>query len=196
MALLGLPDDPAKQRLLLIGVIPLVGLFAYWYFFHSGYTQDMEAEQARLENLETRNAQARARAPQSVELEERLAVLERHMERLEQLVPRGEEVSALLNTISERANQIGVRIVQFTPGRTERQAHYNLRTFQLTVVGEYHDIGRFLAEIGSLPRIISPVRLSLLPVSAQSDDLQASFMIETYVLPELGSAEEGTATSE
>jgi type IV pilus assembly protein PilO len=188
MALLGLPDDPAKQRLVLIGLVPLVGLAAYWYFLHGGYQQELTAAETRLETLEIRNAQARARAPESQQLEERLEVYERHIERLEELVPKREEVSQLLNTISERADQIGVSIIQFTPGGTDRLPHYNRRTFQMTVSGGYHDIGRFLSEIGSLPRIITPISLRLLPSTGQdaTEELVASFLIETYVLREPG----------
>lgn len=183
---LGLPDDPVQQRRLLIGVVPLLALFGYWYALHGNYVEELEAMETRLEALETQNALARARAPQSRQLEERLAQFERHIERLEALVPRNEEVSQLLNTISQRADQIGVTIARFNPGDTDTGMHYNRRTFQMTVQGGYHEIGRFLSEIGSLPRIITPIDLSLIPYTRNGDGetLQGSFLIETYVLPE------------
>lgn len=186
MALLGLPDDPVQQRRLLIGIVPLLLLFGYWYFLHPGYVEEADSLQTRLERLEASNAQARALAPQSRRLEERLTDLERHIGRLEALVPRSEEVSRLLATISERADQIGVEVARFTPGQTDRGTHYNRRTFEMTVLGGYHDIGRFLAEIGSLDRIITPIGLSVIPNDIRSDEqvLEASFLIETYVLPD------------
>jgi type IV pilus assembly protein PilO len=183
---LGLPDDPGQQRRLLIGLIPLVLVVGYWYFLHNGYVEELQGMQARLEQLEASNAQARMRAPQSRQLEERLAQFERHIERLERLVPRGEEVSRLLNTISERADQIGINVARFTPGPTDNRVHYNRRTFELTVHGSYHEIGRFLSAIGSLPRIITPIELSITPhqLDGEAPQLEASFTIETYVLPE------------
>lgn len=183
---LGLPEDPAQQKRLLIGLIPLLALFGYWYFLHGGYVEELEAMETRLENLEARNAQARARAPQSRQLEERLVVFERHITRLEELVPRNEEVSQLLNTISQRADQIGVTVARFTPGRTDPGTHYNRRSFELTVQGEYHEVAHFLTEIGSLPRIITPTDVSIIPYTRRGDGelLQASFRIETYVLPD------------
>lgn len=183
---LGLPDDPAQQQRLLIGIIPLVLLFGYWYFLHDGYVQEVEAMQTRLERLEASNSRARALAPQSRRLEERLVELEQHMARLEQLVPRSEEVSRLLATISERADQIGVEVARFNPGDTNRSAYYNRRTFQMAVLGSYHDIARFLASIGSLNRIITPIDLNVVPnnIRREEQTLQASFLIETYVLPD------------
>lgn len=187
MALLGLPDDPAKQKRLLIGILPLLVLGAYWYFLHGDYRTEVDTMETRLERLETRNAQARARAPQSLELEERLERFERHVVRLEQLVPRSEEVSQLLNQIHQRAQQAGVDVARFTPGRTDPGPHYNRRTFEMTVVGSYHQIARFLSEVGSLPRIITPTDLRLTTSRAtrrEGTTLEASFRIETYVIPD------------
>lgn len=191
---LGLPEDPGQQRRLLIGALPLLALFAYWYFLHPGYVQELEAMETRVETLEARNAQARLRAPQSRELEERLVMFERHIVRLEELVPRNEEVSQLLNTISQRADQIGVTVARFTPGQATAGTHYTRRTFEMTVHGEYHEIGRFLSEIGSLSRIMAPSELDMVPYTRQGTQLlQASFLLETYVLPEPGAAEAGGA---
>lgn len=187
MALLGLPDDPAKQKRLVIGALPLLVLAAYAYFLHPGYRAEVDGMQTRLERLETRNAQARARAPESLALEERLQQFERHVVRLEQLVPRSEEVSQLLNQIHQRAQQAGVEVARFTPGRTDPGPHYNRRTFEMTVLGSYHDIARFLSEVGSLPRIITPTNLRVITNNVARDDgptLEASFRIETYVLPD------------
>jgi type IV pilus assembly protein PilO len=140
-------------------------------------------------------------APQSRRLEERLTELERHIDRLEELVPRGEEVSGLLDRINERAGEIGVELARFAPGNTDRGNFYNRRTFEMVVHGHYHDIARFLAEIGSLSRIITPLDLSVVPYTLRGrpqtqqnqtgQQLEATFLIETYVLPE--GAESGGA---
>lgn len=186
---LGLPDDPAKQKRLFLGMLPFLLLGAYWYFLHGDYTQQVEVMQTRLERLETSNHQARLREPQSRELEQRLEQFERHIVRLEQLVPRSEEVSQLLNQIHQRALQAGVEVARFTPGTTDQGPHYNRRIFEMTVIGPYHDIGRFLTEVGSLPRIITPTELRLITNTVRTgrDDgpmLEAAFRIETYVLPD------------
>jgi type IV pilus assembly protein PilO len=201
MALFGLPDDPARQKRIALGVLPLLILGAYWYFLHGDYTQEVDQMQTRLERLETRNAQARQREPESRQLEARLEQFERHIVRLEQLVPRSEEVSQLLNQIHQRAQQVGVEVARFTPGRSDPGPHYNRRVFDMTVVGSYHQIGRFLTEVGSLPRIITPTELRMVTntVRPGRDDgplLEASFRIETYVLPDAAQrAAAGQATA-
>lgn len=185
---LGLPDDPAQQKRLLIGVLPLLLLFAYWYFLHGDYRQEVTSMQTRLERVESMNVTARARSAQGRELEERLQQFEQHIDRLEDLVPRSEEVSQLLNQVHQRAEQVGVEVAAFRPGSTTTGEHYNRRAFELTVLGSYHNIGRLLADIGSLPRIITPVNFEVTPLNevdrSGAQRLEAAFDLETYVLPE------------
>jgi Tfp pilus assembly protein PilO len=186
----GLPDDPAKQKRIAIGILPILLLAGYVYFLHGDYTEEVERMDTRLERLEAANARARIREPQSLALEERLEQFERHIVRLEQLVPRSEEVSQLLDQIHQRALQVGVDVARFNPGRTDSGPHYNRRVFEMTVFGSYHDIARFLTEVGSLPRIITPTEFRMIPNSIRTDrdglTLEASFRIETYVLPDGG----------
>ena len=60
----------------------------------------------------------------------------------------------------------------------------------MTVVGEYHAVGRFLTEIASLRRIVTPkqIDISLYPQPETRpylvSPIVATFRIETYVLPD------------
>ena len=60
----------------------------------------------------------------------------------------------------------------------------------MTVVGEYHDVGRFLTAVASLSRIVTPVQVDVTiygqPQSRPDMEfpVEATFRIETYVLPE------------
>lgn len=183
---LGLPSDPAQQKRLLIGLLPLLIVFGYWYLLHRGYETELEGMQTRVANLERNNANARARSTEGRALEERLARFERHIDRLEELVPRGEEVPQILNQIHQRAEQVGVEVAVFRPGQSTVGPHYTRSSFELTVYGTYHNIGRLLADIGSLPRIITPMDLELSPRNqldrSGQQRLEASFNIVTYVL--------------
>jgi len=64
------------------------------------------------------------------------------------------------------------------------------RSYEMNAIGDYHNVARFLAEIASLPRIVTPVELTVEPFQQPTlyPELEApvlaSFRIETYVLPE------------
>jgi type IV pilus assembly protein PilO len=193
-----LPQDPAKQKQLLIGLLPLLLLLAFYYLLHLPRTEEIEQREARLEELETKNNVAAAIAQRGgPELERRLAIYEQHIQRLEQLIPTAEEVPRLLNSVTSRAQAVGVELTAYRPAGDEAGEHYSRRVYEISVLGSYHDIGGFLAEIGSLERIITPTSVTLLPQPAETRDgsqrLLASFRIETYVLPELGPATPDTA---
>ncbi|HKJ93782.1 MAG TPA: type 4a pilus biogenesis protein PilO [Longimicrobiales bacterium] len=183
-----LPSDPKEQRKLLIGMLPLLALGAYWYFYHGKLTTQVEAMQSRLTTLQTQNEVARARASRGgKELEQRLAEYQTQINRLEQLVPRKEEVPGLLHELAQHAEATGVELARLTPQDEQAGPLYHRQTYDIVVYGPYHEIGRFLTDIGSLPRIITPIDLSLKDRKEKDDNgnemLEASFQIETYILP-------------
>ena len=183
-----LPSDPKQQQKLLIGLIPLLLLIGYWYFFHGAKAEEVDTMRVRLESLEQNNATARAIASQgsSEDLARRLELYEEHMHRLEQLIPSGEEVPDLLNMIATRAEGTRVQLALMRPEQDVASEFYRRVTYELGVIGTYHRIGEFLAEVGSLPRIVTPIDLRLRRRGDSPHELEASFRIETYILPRPG----------
>lgn len=183
-----LPSDPQAQKRLLLVIAPLVLLGLYWFFHHDPKTVELGELEQRYEALEASNATARIRAQHGGrELEQRLAIYEEHIRRLEELVPRSEEVPELLYDLTLRARENGVELALLSPDQEERGVYYTLNTYNIAVYGTYHDIGRYMAAIGSLPRIVTPYGLRIQPHREQGQTegvrLQAEFQIKTYVLP-------------
>jgi type IV pilus assembly protein PilO len=196
-----MPQDPAKQKQILFGLLPLLALFVFYYYVHSPRTLEIEEHEIRLQTLEQKNTVAQGIAARSgPELEQRLAIYEQHMERLEQLIPRREEVPGLLNSVTLRAQDAGVDLAGYRPASEEAGAHYSRQVYEINVLGSFHNVGSFLSQIGSLPRIITPTSLNLsVQQGAETRDgsqkLLASFRIETYVLPEPGDLQDDTVTA-
>lgn len=183
-----LPSDPQQQKKLLIGVLPLLLLFCYWYFYHGQQQEEVAALEQRFEQLDAKNAAARARAQQGgPELEKKLALYEAQIIRLEELVPRREEVPQLLHDLALRAQENGVELARMRPNEESTGAYYTLQTYDLAVLGGYHNVGRFLTAVGSLPRIVTPYDLKVQPRTERDRSgatvVQAEFRIKTYVLP-------------
>jgi len=183
-----LPADPKQRKRLALGLAPLLLAGAYWHFVHQGARAEIAELEARLETLRTKNAAARALAAKAgPELEKKLALYEQHMVRLEQLIPNSEEVPELLHAMTLRAQEAGVELALMRPQIDEAGPYYRRQTYEMSVIGAYHDIGRFLAAVGSLPRIVTPIDLKL--TSRKETDrrgrmrLEAQFRIQTYVLP-------------
>ncbi len=185
------PSDPKQRNAMLVGVGLLLALYPFNAFWYADQTAEVEELQARLETLETQNRRAQVTAARGGgDLEELMALYERHVSKLEELIPAAEEVPALIDDISERARRTRVEMASLIPEPAEAGAFYTRTSYQMVVVGEYHSVGRFLTDIASLSRIVTPVEVdvSLYSQPTNYPDLEspitASFRIETYVLPD------------
>ena len=170
---------------LLLLVIP----FSMYYLDPRQAENDEVAD--RVESLDIQNRQAGViLARGGADLEERMALYERHVARLEELIPAQEEVPVLLDDIQARARVRDVQVQGLEPEPTESAGPYNQTGYQMSVVGEYHDVARFLTDIASLSRIVTPVQVEIEPYAQAQNfpemesPVLATFRIETYVLPD------------
>ena len=186
-----IPDDPKQQKALMAIAVSLLVLYlanAYWY---SGEIETIEAEEERVENLAAQNRRAQALAISAGRgLEDRMALIERHVAELEQLIPSSEEVASVVNQMSQVARDVGVSEPSIRPEAVVQGEVYAQQAFQIRVLGEYHDVGRFLAGLASLPRIITPSDLQLVPFTDPSGTMgfdapvEVNFRIQTYLAPD------------
>lgn len=189
------PADPKQRNALIIGVFLLALIYPFHSFWYKGKREEVTAMQTRLETLEDQNRRAQVMAARGGgDLEERLALYERQVGKLEELIPAAEEVAGLLDDISVRAVRAGVEVARMIPEPPEPGAFYTKTSYEMGVVGEYHAVAAFLAEVASLPRIVTPmdVEIELFQSPDQFPDyespIQVTFRIETYVLPEAAPA--------
>jgi type IV pilus assembly protein PilO len=185
-----IPEEQHKRVALMVGLLALAVLYLAHTYWYTPTAERIDRLQARVTQLEDSNRRAQIIAARGgEELEQRLAVYERHVARLEQLIPAGEEVPALLNAIAMEAQRVRVNLESWQPEPSQPGQFYTRESYEMTVTGEYHDVGRFLTAIASLPRIITPVdlRLSMATGPSPREDVQnpvsAQFRIRTYVLP-------------
>ncbi len=110
------------------------------------------------------------------------------VEIMRQLVPTGNEVPALLASVSTAARRVGLDVSSFAPDGVVQGDQFDTYKFRLSVVGPYHKIGDFLTNVGELRRIVAPINLVLAFAPAQTRNidpsvrmLTATFDIQTYV---------------
>jgi type IV pilus assembly protein PilO len=190
-----IPDDP-RQRTALVAAILAIGLFyLFWSYWYAPAKTELDQLTSRLEQLEANNRRAQlAAARGGADLEARLAVYERHVEQLEQLIPQSEEVPALLNAIAAEARRANLNrgdIAVMRPEPDQAGAFYTQHSYAIEVIGDYHDVGRFLTAVASLSRIITPVDMEIVPFQGDRSVLdpeleapvRARFRIQTFILP-------------
>ena len=185
-----MPEEPKQKNALLVAILAIAGLYFFNTYIIAPKTEQAETLEARLEVLENQNRRAQIIATRGgAELEARLALYESHIEQLEKLIPRDEEVSDLLLAISMEERRNGVEVTLMRPEPMEAGSFYDRWSYELGVQGEYHNVGAFLASIASLERIIASVDMEIIeaprnPSSPKEESgmVQARFRIQTYVV--------------
>jgi type IV pilus assembly protein PilO len=110
---------------------------------------------------------------------------------LRRLVPERNEVPNLLDDISSRSKIRGVTLSQVVPQAPEPgPAPFDTYKYNMSVIGNYDQIGAFLADVASLQRIIVPYDLSIAAATSSAAKvlgdstevlLEAKFQVRTYV---------------
>lgn len=183
-----------EQTLIGIAILSFVLLGAFWYFMYSPKAASLSALELRVDSLETANKQARTDLARG-SVDSLRASVARDREALKvmtRLVPTRNEVPGLLEDISTAARRVGLDLASVEPMPVIPGDDFDTHRYKISVIGGYHELGRFLSNVGSLQRIVAPVALEMKPFAAQGQVrarrptggrsiLDSNFQIQTYV---------------
>ena len=189
---------PKNQRdqvmvLLVVVAVALVGL--YYAYVWSPKADVLADLKSHVDSLDMSNQRAKAElAKGNVEqLRAEAAKLQENLEVMRQLVPTSNEVPALLEQVSTAARRVGLDLATVKPQPVIEGDQFDTYRYSVAVIGDYHALGEFLANVGSLTRIVAPVNLALSPFGGSAADqrkkalknnnsvLDSRFELQTYV---------------
>jgi len=194
MALLPKNQRDQVMVLLIIVAVALIGL--YYAYVYSPKADVLTGLQSHVDSLDMNNQRAKAELAKGnvEELRVEAAKLQASLEVMRQLVPTSNEVPALLEQVSTAARRVGLDLATVKPQPVIEGEVFDTYRYQLAVIGDYHALGEFLTNVGSLTRIVAPVNLALAPLTngaaldqrkkAQKNNnsvLDSRFEIQTYV---------------
>ena len=78
-------------------------------------------------------------------------------------LPNKTEVAALLVDISQQGLGAGLEFVLFQPGKEQPADFYIELPIRITVVGQYHEFGKFISGVSDLPRIVTNHNVKIKP---------------------------------
>lgn len=182
-----------EQSLAGLGGAAVLLLAAYWYFLYQPKAAELTATEIHVDSLDRKNQQAKADiATGSLQkLRAQSAEYEQSLRVMRQLVPRSNEVPALLEDISTAARRVGLDLATVEPMPVLPGEQFDTYRYKLAVIGGYHPVGQFLSNVGSLNRIIAPVTMTikLHPVADKTKArvrkgeslIDTQFQVQTYV---------------
>lgn len=187
-----LPTSQRDQIKLVSGFAAVALAVAYYMYPYSARNEQLALDSARVAALEDANQKA-AREFASGSIDEMRAQTAQNRSALtvmRRLVPTSNEVPALLEEVSTAARRAGLDVGGVTPEPVIPGDRYDTYRYTVTIIGGYHQFGEFLANVGSLARIVAPVNFSIIATTpgrpraiktADKDALASTITLQTYV---------------
>src|SRR2546425_4101088 len=187
-----LPQDRQSQVMLLIFVAALAGAYFFWTDWAQPTAVKISAANSETDSLQVIIDKAKQDlASGTVEdLRRKVEQYQALLGVMRRLVPEKNEVPALIDDISTRWKVRGVTIGGFEPLAVESAQPFDNYRYRLEILGHYDQLGEFLSDIASLPRIVVPQDVVLKPAQQQAQKvlgdtlgalLEAQFVIRTFV---------------
>lgn len=180
--------SPALQKLLL-AILLAGGALGVFYFTHLvpfGFVNSNEKLAALKGDYERKSselARARASVADLPRFEAEYDQLHQRWELASELLPTDRQLSTMLRKITLAGQQTGVSFVLFRPGGNRPAEYHTELPVQISVQGNYHDVGAFLAELANMRRIVTVSNLKLTSVTKQGDGTTlADFTASAYSL--------------
>jgi len=186
-----LPTRQRDQILLMVIVLSLGAIGGYFMYMFGDKSQEISTLEIHVAALDTMNANVQKDIKSGAfdRARKEAARFERDLRVLDQLVPKTNEVPALLDQVSTAARRAGLELQDVAPAGPQPGEEFDTYKYKVGVVGGYHEVAQFLTNIATLDRIVAPMNLDLIVTQAKGEKraksgeslLDAKFDIQTYV---------------
>jgi type IV pilus assembly protein PilO len=186
-----LPQNPRDQRLVFVGLLALALAGVYQQLYWTPKQDELKKTEEQVATLDSLNKIAKLEVAKgsAAKMKQEADEYARQLIALRRLVPTSNEVPPLLESISSAARHAGLEISEVAPDGVVEGDQFDTYKYKLGVVGPFHQVGEFLTNIGSLPRMIAPINVSLIPTNRTGENrpkkgeqfLDVKFGVLTYV---------------
>jgi type IV pilus assembly protein PilO len=152
---------PRYQRITIS--IVLLGLIAggFFYFLYLPKHQELKNLQKKHQALQKDLKEDRKIAKNLNKYRNDYKQMKKELDRALKELPEKKDIPVLLTTVSSLAKDNGLDVLRFKPGKESPKGFYASVPVRLTIVGNYHEIGRFFASVGNLSRIVNVNNLKM-----------------------------------
>ena len=190
-----LPTKQRDQIMVLVSVAVIALTATYFMYVWQPKQAELSDLQTHVDTVEALNRKAKAEIAKGsiAQLKKQAEDMARNLEVMRNLVPTSNEVPALLEQVSTAARRVGLDLATVKPQPVIEGDQFDTYRYSVAVIGDYHALGEFLANVGSLTRIVAPVNLALSPFGGGAADqrkkalknnnsvLDSRFELQTYV---------------
>ncbi len=153
------PQDPGMwpvaPRVVVALCLLVLTVAAFWWFDWQEQVETLEARRA--EEVQLRDSWV-TKKRQAVNLDEhrrQLAEIDRQFGALLKQLPNRAEMDSLLSDINQAGLGRGLQFELFKPGADVIKEFYAEMPIDVRLTGVYHDLGEFVADLASMPRVVT-----------------------------------------
>lgn len=184
MAGLSLNRLPIAGKIGLGAVICLLLGVGYYVVFHTDVAARTDRERAKTAQLDTELAQVKQSQASYFADRDELAMRLQKQRELNKVLPTDTEAATFLSAIQSVSNISGIDLKAWNPMEEIAQTFYAKVPMRLQLTGRFHQIAKFLYEVGKQDRIINMENLELSDPKVEGEDvvLKASCLATTFHL--------------
>jgi type IV pilus assembly protein PilO len=168
----------------------------YWVILFTDISSKIESTARKAGEMQAELArQQQAQASYLVDRDELVMRQQRERE-LNKVLPADSEAAAFLSSIQQVSNVSGIDLKGWRPEEEKAQAFFAKVPMSLELVGKFHQVAKFMYEIGRLDRIINVENIEMTDPVVQGDDvvLKVKCLATTFhsLKPKTAPAAKGT----
>lgn len=178
-------NDPKYQKIV-FGIIFGVLLLGAFYMYVIG------PQKREIAELKNKIQKEEAEVKRLIALSKKIPELKKELEskqgeiiRISKSLPTKQEIPSLLRQITNATQQSSVGLNVFDPGKLTVKGEYEQFTVDISIGGSYHALGKFLAKVSNLSRIINVGNLNIknttAATAATGETISAKFNLIAYV---------------
>lgn len=159
------PQDPGNwplaPKIIILAAVFVAVLVAGWWFDWRDQLEQLETKQTQEEQLKQEYVSKKRQAVNLDEYRKQLAEIDRAFGTLLKQLPNKSEMEALLVDINQAGLGRGLQFDLFKPGNEATRDFYAELPINISLTGNYHDLGAFAGDLAKLSRIVTLSEISL-----------------------------------
>jgi len=143
----------------------------YWVAFFTDVSAKIDAANRHAGEMQAELAkQQQAQASYLVDRDE-LVMRQQRQRELNKVLPADTEAAAFLSSVQQVSNVSGIDLKGWKPDQEQTQAFFAKVPMRLELSGRFHQVAKFMYEIGRLDRIINIENIDLKDPKVEGDDV-------------------------
>lgn len=194
--------DPKSQKII-IGALAFLVVCYFWYTrVYQIYDVKIAMKTQEFESITTnlRNVEMKAKSLDALQIE--YEELMKRYDQIESLLPEVKMIPSLLVQLHTASSLTGTSIKKVKPMPVKSEDFYNITSFEIEMVGGYHDVASFVSYVANFPFIANVGEMKLTAqnvaiskavkkdtdavqnLSKKKETVDAVFTISTYFVKE------------